>query len=29
MIIENDFIKDIQKIWKENNSGYINYGKIM
>ena len=25
MIIENDYIDDIQKIWKENNSGYITY----
>lgn len=25
MIIENDYIEDIQKIWKENNSGYITY----
>ena len=25
MIVENQYLKDIQKIWKENNSGYINY----
>lgn len=25
MIIENDYFEDIQKIWKENNNGYITY----
>lgn len=25
MIIENDYLDDIQKIWKENNNGYITY----
>ena len=23
MIVENQYLEDIQKIWKENNSGYI------
>ena len=23
MIVENQYLKDIQKIWEENNSGYI------
>ena len=25
MIIENEYLDDIQKIWKENNNGYITY----
>ena len=25
MIVENDYLEDIQRIWKENNSGYISY----
>lgn len=25
MIIENDYLDDIQRIWKENNNGYITY----
>lgn len=25
MIIENKFLDDIQRIWKENNNGYITY----
>ena len=25
MIVENAYIDDIQKIWEENNNGYITY----
>lgn len=25
MVLENAYLEDIQRIWKENNSGYITY----
>lgn len=29
MVVENAYLEDIQRIWKENNSGYITYERYM